>query len=516
MAQNKGTIPVKDRVKKKSRFFVYFWIITTLPISVLFLLVISQLFSDLPSIEDLKDPQYSASVLYANDGKTEIGRYWKVNRVVAKYDSISPFIHDALISTEDERFYNHSGIDVKAIGRAVFSAGSSGGASTITQQLAKQLFTLKNRQDREIKIQNGESYKPMFGKLGRIFTRIFEKLRENIISTRIEIYFTKEEIITMYLNQFDFLYNAVGITNACRTYFGKLPNAVTKEEAAMLVGMCKNPGLYNPHTFSVKNYKGISVRGLVSQELLEKALMQNLSMHSTPYKSEIRRMIMMTGGLGSITKYRTITSKAIISYFNAKRVLDPCTGWGGRMLGSLASSSDTYYVGCEPDPNTAKGLRNILIDEAIPKEVSARAIIIEKPAEIGLNEIEKMDKFDLILTSPPYFNLELYTAGEQSTNQYLTWDVWVEKWLKVVILKCLSCLKEDGGVSCWSVKNFKSDKKYPLADVTKKIHEDAGWELIKIVKMTGSARPGKAKELSEEPKKKKESEEETFCFRRKI
>ena len=259
MAQNKGTIPVKDgiRGKKKSRFFVYFWIITTLPISLLFLLVISQLFADLPSIEDLKDPQYSASILYANDGKTEIGRYWKINRVVAKYDSISPFIKDALISTEDERFYSHSGIDVKAIGRAVFSAGSSGGASTITQQLAKQLFTLKNRQDREIKIQNGESDSPKFGKLGRIFTRIFEKLRENIISTRIEIYFTKEEIITMYLNQFDFLYNAVGITNACRTYFGKLPNAVTKEEAAMLVGMCKNPGLFNPHTFSVKNYKAI-------------------------------------------------------------------------------------------------------------------------------------------------------------------------------------------------------------------------------------------------------------------
>ena len=292
------------------------------------------------------------------------------------------------------------------------------------------------------------------------------------------------------------------------------------EEGEIILDARSRPGHkildhHMTHFYDVKNYKGISVRGLVSQELLEKALMQNLSMHSTPYKSEIRRMIMMTGGLGSITKYRTITSKAIISYFNAKRVLDPCTGWGGRMLGSLASSSDTYYVGCEPDPNTAKGLRNILIDEAIPKEVSARAIIIEKPAEIGLNEIEKMDKFDLILTSPPYFNLELYTAGEQSTNQYLTWDVWVEKWLKVVILKCLSCLKEDGGVSCWSVKNFKSDKKYPLADVTKKIHEDAGWELIKIVKMTGSARPGKAKEVTDEQKKKKESEEETFCFRRK-
>ena len=300
------------------------------------------------------------------------------------------------------------------------------------------------------------------------------------------------------------------------------------EEGEIVLDARSRPGHkiidhHMPHFYDVKNYKGISVKGLVSQELLEKALMQNLIMHSTPYKSEIRRMIMMTGGLSSITKYRTITSKAIINYFNAKRVLDPCSGWGGRMLGTLASSSDTYYVGCEPDQNTVKGLRNILMDETIPNDVRSRAIIIEKPAEVALNEIEKMDKFDIILTSPPYFNLELYTAGEQSTNKYLIWDVWVEKWLKVVILKCLSCLKEDGGISCWSVKNFKSDKKYPLADITKKIHEDAGWELIKTVKMTGSARPGKAKDTDteaesreENQKKKKESEEETFCFKRKI
>jgi DNA modification methylase len=122
-----------------------------------------------------------------------------------------------------------------------------------------------------------------------------------------------------------------------------------------------------------------------------------------------------------------------------------------------------------------------------------------------------MEKFDIVLTSPPYFNLELYTAGDQSTLAYKTWEDWTEKWLKVVILGCLACLK-DGGVSCWSVKNFKSDKKYPLADVTKKIHKDAGWELIKTVTMTGSGRPGgKRIEGGEE---KRGSEEETFCFRR--
>lgn len=266
-----------------------------------------------------------------------------------------------------------------------------------------------------------------------------------------------------------------------------------------------------PHFYEVKNYKGKSVKGLFTQSVLEKALLTNLMVHTTPYKSEIRRMITMTAGLGSVTKYRTITSKSIIQFFKAKRVLDPCVGWGGRMLGCLSAGDDTYYVGCEPDSNTAMGLINILSDEAIPLNARSRATIIEKPAELGLLEdIALMDKFDMILTSPPYFNLELYTAGKQSTIKYPAWEVWVEEWLKLVIMKSLSYLKE-GGVSCWSVKNFKSDKKYPLADVTKKIHEELGWKLVKTVSMTGSARPGSKGEKKLNTVEKK-SEEETFCF----
>jgi 16S rRNA G966 N2-methylase RsmD len=265
------------------------------------------------------------------------------------------------------------------------------------------------------------------------------------------------------------------------------------------------------HFYDVKNYKGVSVRDLFTQESLEKALMQNIQMHSTPYVSEIRRMIVMTGGLGSVTKYRTVTSKAIVQFFGAKRVLDPCCGWGGRMLGTLAAAKDTGYVACEPDPNTFKGLKGILEDTAIPLAVRSRARVLEKPAELGLSELLSLEKFDLVLTSPPYFNLELYTAGDQSTTVHKTWEDWTEKWLKPVILGCLACLKE-GGVSCWSVKDFKSDKKYPLAEVTKKIHKDAGWVLVKTVTMTGSGRPG-GKRI-EEGKEKRESEEETFCFRR--
>ena len=265
-----------------------------------------------------------------------------------------------------------------------------------------------------------------------------------------------------------------------------------------------------PHFYNVKNYKGISVRDLFTQDALEKALITNLSMHSTPYKSEIRRMLTMTGGLGNVTKYRTVTSKSIIQFYKAKRVLDPCSGWGGRLLGCLAAGDDYYYVGCEPDPNTAKGLNDILADPTIPSTVRSRGMIIEKPAEFALSELEQMEKFDMILTSPPYFNLELYTAGVQSTNIYNTWNSWSENWLKKVILGCLSCLKE-GGVSCWSVKNFKSDKLYPLADVTTKIHEEAGWKLVKTVTMTGSSRPG-GNRINKEGKEKRQSEEETFCF----
>jgi hypothetical protein len=263
------------------------------------------------------------------------------------------------------------------------------------------------------------------------------------------------------------------------------------------------------HIWDVKNHKGISLRSLCTQENLEKALFANLRNHSTPYKSEIRRMLIMYGGLGSITKYKAITTKAIVKFFQAKSVLDPCIGWGGRMLGTLAAFPDTHYVGFEPDENTYAALLKILKDDAIPEEVRRRATIHKQPAETGISQLNGL--FDMILTSPPYFNLEVYTSGQQSIQTYTTWDDWVSKWLKPVILLSLSHLKP-GGVSCWSVKNFRSDKLYPLAEVTKKIHKDAGWDLIKTVRVTGSARMG-GKRI-QDGKEGRESEEETFCFRK--
>ena len=262
------------------------------------------------------------------------------------------------------------------------------------------------------------------------------------------------------------------------------------------------------HFWDVKNWKGISVKGLFTQANLEKALVTNVQMHSTPYRSEIRRMLIMTGGLGNVTKYRAVTAKSVVELYKAKSVFDPCIGWGGRMIGAIAAGAS--YIGCEPDPKTAQGLRGVLGD--IPQAYSSKAKIYETVAEEQVKK-EQKGSYDMILTSPPYFNLELYTGGPQSTNTWSTWDLWVENWLKPVILECLELLKQ-GGVSCWSVKNFKSDKAYPLADVVKKIHEDAGWAIDSTIVMKGSGRMGGGR--IQDGKATRGSEEETFCFKRKI
>lgn len=230
------------------------WILGLLPLVSVVCLLLFQPSSELPPVAMLDNPpELLASVVYADDAETELGRYWKINRTSAEYTEISPFVTDALISTEDERFVEHSGVDFRAVGRAIFNLGGAGGASTITQQLAKLLFTLQQRERDEEAASRGESLSR--SRIFSMFGRINEKARENIIATRLEKRYTKEEIITMYLNQFDFLYNAVGIENASKVYFNKTPKELTKDEAAMLVGMCKNPSLYNPYTFQIRNYR---------------------------------------------------------------------------------------------------------------------------------------------------------------------------------------------------------------------------------------------------------------------
>ena len=186
----------------------------------------------LPDINELQNPTYKfASQIISADGKT-LGTwsYSKENRVFVDYKDISPNLIKALIATEDVRFANHSGIDAKSLMRAIVKSGilmqkNAGGGSTITQQLAKLLYS-------EVS--------------GSKMERLYQKPIEWVIAVQLERHYTKEEIITMYLNKYDFGYNAVGIKSAANVYFGKLPSQLNIQEAAMLVGMCKNSSLYNP------------------------------------------------------------------------------------------------------------------------------------------------------------------------------------------------------------------------------------------------------------------------------
>jgi hypothetical protein len=248
-----------------------------------------------------------------------------------------------------------------------------------------------------------------------------------------------------------------------------------------------------PHFWRVTNHKGNSVRSLITQQDLEKALYHNLKMHTTPYRSEIRHMLILTGGLGSVTKYRAGMSKYIVRRYDAASVLDPCVGWGGRMIGTLAAGAS--YTGCEPDPNTFRGLQGILED------CNQSAALHNRPAETVLPGLLP-SSFDMVLTSPPYYTLEIYTAGDQSVKGQ-TWDEWVNDWLRPLVLECLRCLKPDG-TSCWSVKDFKMGRMYPLATVVAQIHRERGWVEHEVITLKGPGRPGAGKD----------SEEQTFVFRR--
>lgn len=186
----------------------------------------------MPDIADLQNPiSRYASQVYSVDGKI-LGTYNmnRENRVHVDYSSLSPYLVQALIATEDERFYEHSGIDFIALTRAVIKRGllgqkNAGGGSTITQQLAKQLYSSTAKSTLE---------------------RMMQKPIEWVIAIKLERFYTKEEIITMYLNYFDFLHNAVGIKTASDVYFRKEPKNLSLTEAATLIGLCKNPSYFNP------------------------------------------------------------------------------------------------------------------------------------------------------------------------------------------------------------------------------------------------------------------------------
>jgi penicillin-binding protein 1A len=182
----------------------------------------------MPKMAELENPKSAtASELYSSEGAM-IGKYYLENRNPVTYDEIAPCVIDALVATEDERFYKHSGIDPEAIGRALFGMvtfNPKGGASTITQQLAKQLLEQGSR---------------------NFLERILEKLKEQIVAVKLEKNLTKQEILTLYLNTVPWGYNSFGIKSAAKTYFNKMPKKLDIEEAALLIGMLKGSSRYNP------------------------------------------------------------------------------------------------------------------------------------------------------------------------------------------------------------------------------------------------------------------------------
>lgn len=240
----------KEQLSRRAKRIIIFlwWSVVLGPFAGLSLALFLASMGDMPTFDELENPQSNeATIIYSADGQI-LGNYFKENRVNIKYNQISRYVIDCLIATEDERYYEHTGIDFRAMPRvfmgAVTGNTNRGGGSTLTQQLAKMLF-------HDHSLSKWE--------------RISQKLKEWIIASRLERSYTKEEILTMYLNKYDFVNNAVGIFSAAKVYFNTTPDSLRLEQAAMLIGMCQNASLYNPVRFPERAKKR---REIVLHQLL--------------------------------------------------------------------------------------------------------------------------------------------------------------------------------------------------------------------------------------------------------
>lgn len=263
--RKKNQVPDSEKdIQYYSKLFWKYFFYGMGGIALFFLFASWGLLGSMPSFEDLENPDSNlATEIISADGVV-IGKYFEKNRSQLKYSDLPKNLVQALVATEDARFYDHSGIDGRGTLRAILSFGTSGGASTLTQQLAKQLFH-----------GEGSKFLPF---------RIIQKAKEWIIAIRLERQYTKNEIIAMYCNVYDFGNNSVGVNSAAKTYFSKEPKELTISESAILVGMFKNSGLYNP----VKNPEGVFNRRNVVLKQMEKADIiteaQKLKLQSLPIK----------------------------------------------------------------------------------------------------------------------------------------------------------------------------------------------------------------------------------------
>ena len=254
---------------------IFIWAVLLSPFLALFTLIqLTSLgvFGALPTFDQLENPKNNLATEIISEDGVVLGKYFFENRSKVKYKELPENLIDALIATEDIRFREHSGVDGRSFLRALFGViikkNNAGGASTITQQLAKMLFTKK----------------PSSG-----VERIMQKLKEWIISAQLEKRYTKNEIITMYLNRFDWVNNAVGIKSASRVYFNKEPAHLSVEESAMLVGMLKNPSLYNPHRREglTRERRNVVLSQMKKYNFISDSIFINL--HKKPIKLDFKK-----------------------------------------------------------------------------------------------------------------------------------------------------------------------------------------------------------------------------------
>lgn len=254
MNGKKTSKPAKGKQSDTTKKLVKIvWLVITGPVLLLFLIVMltsAGLFGKLPTIEDLANPRSNLASEIISADQQVIGKFYVENRSNSTFQELSPQLVDALVSTEDARFYEHAGIDVRALFRVLAKTvlggdSDSGGGSTVTQQLAKNMFPREDLNKIEV---------------------VFRKIKEWIIATKLERNFTKEEIIALYLNTVDFGNQAFGIKSASRIYFDTTPDSLKIEQAAMLVGMLKGPSFYNPR----RNYdRAVTRRNVVLKQMVK-------------------------------------------------------------------------------------------------------------------------------------------------------------------------------------------------------------------------------------------------------
>lgn len=386
-----GTDP--KRAKRTKRVVAWLFGLNAMAIvvvMVLGVLVYNGIIGYMPPVESLLNPDDKyASRLFSSDGK-EMGRFYqnKNNRVYADYDEISTNMVNALIATEDARFEEHSGIDPIALSRVLVKTillgqRSGGGGSTITQQLAKQLYSPES---------------------DGMLDRFIQKPVEWAIAVKLERFYTKEEIIKMYLNQFDFLNNAVGIKTASFVYFGTTPDKLKIEQAAMLVGMLKNPSLYNP----LRRTERAKARRNVVLSQMEKAGMlteeERDSLSALPLKLEYHRVDHKDG----IAPYFREAVRLMLQAKRPNRLSYPDWDYQRYVDDSIAWETNPLYGWAEKNPKPDGSTYNIYTDGLrIYTSIDSR---MQRYAEEAVEQHLKN-------TLQPQFDREKRKSGPYTTNR---------------------------------------------------------------------------------------------------